>query len=113
MHPAIIVGTHNPQIDKIKTSHKNYRTNIPLMYNPCNNLSQKEIEFYTGQIDDPTLIIRDFNDHHKYWNPKINEKQINTTGKSLFKVIQENNIILITSQVRPQNSRLSSSIIYY
>jgi len=80
----------------IKISHKNNWTNMLLIYNPCNNLSQRDIEYYTEQINDPKIIIGDFNAHHTSWNPNLSQNHINKTGKSLLKVIAENNIMLLT-----------------
>jgi len=41
----------------IKISYKKKWLNILLIYNPCNNIEQQEIEHYTEQLQNPKLII--------------------------------------------------------
>ncbi|XP_063615580.1 uncharacterized protein LOC134788675 [Penaeus indicus] len=94
----------------IKINYKNKWLNVLLMYNPCNNLKTEELEYYIKQIEDPKIIIGDFNAHHTSWNPKLNAKLANKTGKSIFEIINQNNIIILTppgltTRIDPQSAK--------
>lgn len=80
----------------IKISYKKKWLNILLIYNPCNNIEQQEIEHYTEQLQNPKLIIGDFNAHHPLWNPNNNIRTANKTGINLYNFITQNNLMLIT-----------------
>jgi len=104
---------HKIEAMAVKISYKNKWMNILLIYNPCNNLKQNDIEYYSEQISDPKLIIGDFNAHHESWNPNSNLHHTNKTGKSLFEVITENNIMLLTppgqiTRIDPKNAKGST-----
>lgn len=83
------------EILAIKIQYKQKWMNVLLIYNPCNNIFKEEFQHYVDQIQEPKLIIGDFNAHHPSWNRDPN-KQSNVTGKNLFELINQNNIILLT-----------------
>lgn len=64
----------------MKISKKN-QMNVLIICNPCINLSQKEIENHTGQMNDLKLIMGGFNAHHTSLNPKLNVNTITKQSK--------------------------------
>lgn len=97
----------------IKINYRNKWLNILLFYNPCNNISREILEYYIDQIDEPKLIMGDFNAHHAYWNPNLNQRLTNITGKNIFDFISQNNLILLTppgqtTRVDPNNGKGST-----
>jgi len=97
----------------LKVNYKNKWLNILILYNPCNDIKTEEFLYYTDQITEPKLIIGDFNAHHTSWNPNLSQNHTNKTGKSLFEVITENNIMLLTppgqiTRIDPKNAKGST-----
>lgn len=86
---------HRIEILGVKVQYKEKWLNMILIYNPCNNIREEEFQYYYDQLQNPKLIIGDFNAHHPNWNTN-NNKLNNVTGKSLVKLINQNNIILLT-----------------
>ncbi|XP_063608750.1 uncharacterized protein LOC134782964 [Penaeus indicus] len=80
----------------MKISYKNKWLDLILIYNPCNKIEERELDHYIEQLDNPKLIIGDFNAHHSSWNPNIKTKMTNTTGINLFNYITQNNLMLLT-----------------
>ncbi|XP_047481961.1 uncharacterized protein LOC125034262 [Penaeus chinensis] len=110
--PIILSDRYRNRIETsgIMINYKNKWLNVLLMYNPCNNLNTEEIDYYINQIGDPKIIIGDFNAHHICWNPKLNAKLANKTGKSIFEIINQNNIIVLTppgltTRIDPQSAK--------
>ncbi|XP_042875057.1 uncharacterized protein LOC122255192 [Penaeus japonicus] len=94
----------------LKLNYKDKWLYILLIYNPCNNIETKELEHYIEQLGNPKLIIGDFNSHHPHWNPRINLKLANRTGKNIFELINQKNLILLTppgqtTKIDPRNGK--------
>lgn len=66
------------------------------MYNPCNNITKEDIEYYSDQLEEPKLIIGDLNAHHPLWANKTNSKLTNKTGRSIFEFLISKPEILLT-----------------
>lgn len=66
------------------------------MYNPCNNITKEDIEYYSDQLEEPKLIIGDLNAHHPLWANKTNSKLTNKTGRSIFEFLISKPKILLT-----------------
>lgn len=62
---------HKIEIIGLNTQFREKCLNILLTYYPWNNLYQKEIHYYMDQMQEPKLIIGDFNAHHPNWNPGL------------------------------------------
>ena len=56
-----------------------------LLYNPCKNLSENEINHYLSQVDTTGIVCGDLNAHHETW--ELNGLKLNPSGKSLFNVL--------------------------
>lgn len=66
-----------------------------MLYIPCNDTTKEEFQYHYDQIQDPKLVIGDFNAHHPNWNTN-NSKSNNIIWKNLVKLINQNNILLLT-----------------
>ncbi|XP_047499385.1 uncharacterized protein LOC125045869 [Penaeus chinensis] len=97
----------------IKIPFNNRWLNILLIYNPCNNISKEEIEPYANQLDEPKLIMGDLNAHHPFWEPNLNSKLTNKTGKNVFDFLTNNSEILLTppgqiTRIDPKTGKTST-----
>ena len=69
----------------IEYSFQGKWSTLILLYNPCKNLSENEINHYLCEVDTTGIVCGDLNAHHETW--ELNGPKPNPSGKSLFNVL--------------------------
>lgn len=98
------------EIQRCTVKFRNFELDILNVYNPNNNVTTREFEYYINQLGRYKLIIGDFNGHHRLWS-YVNSGS-NATGNSLSEILTRNdNLCLITPPRLPTffNSRTGTS----
>ena len=60
---------------------------ILVVYNPCLNITQEELNHYTDQLPSPALVVGDLNARHKFWEPDLPVSSRNPSGSSTFRFL--------------------------
>ena len=90
----------NGKLEKLKIKiniSKNQWSELLLLYNPCENISQNEFNHYLENMDTNSIVCGDFNSHHNFWSGSTQNKT-NISDRNLFASLQESNFILLTPQ---------------
>ena len=86
------------EILKVKiniTQHK--WSDLLLLYNPCEDITSNEFNYYFERMGENSIICGDLNAHHNYWNISSTPRtHSNISGKNLFSTLQNSNFTLLT-----------------
>jgi len=85
--PSTLAPFHDPKIEiqRCKIKFSDFNLDILNIYNPNNNVTYAEFEYYINQIGEYKLLVGDFNGHHMLWNQSNIGN--NMTGISLKNIL--------------------------